>query len=78
MLKNFIKNNIILTTIILFLFIFMILISIKPSSIFNKDGSLKDFGLGYSNKTIIPLWLIVIIISILSYFALCYIFILNN
>lgn len=74
MFNEFVKNNIILTSIVIFLFVYAITISVKPQFIFNKDGSVKNFGLGYNNKTVIPLWLIVIIFSIIIYFILIYLF----
>ena len=74
MLKNFINNNKSLVSIILFLISFIIIILIKPSLIFDKYGKPREFGLGYKNKTIIPIWLLVILFSILSYLiVLCYI-----
>ena len=46
----------------------------KPNVIFDKNGKLREFGIGYKNKTIIPLWLAVIILAIVSYLTvLCYI-----
>jgi hypothetical protein len=44
----------------------------KPSHIYNTDGSLKEFGVGYNKKTFVPLWLVAIFIGILSYFAVLY------
>jgi hypothetical protein len=41
---------------------------------FDKNGKPREFGIGYKNKTILPLWLMVIILAILIYFGiLCYI-----
>lgn len=42
---------------------------IKPRFIYNDDGSLREFGLGYRKKTIVPLWLAVILLAILAYSA---------
>lgn len=67
-MKEFIQNNRILATLILFLSMFTITIIIKPPFMFNKDGSFKEFGLGYTNKSILPIWILVIIFSIISYF----------
>ena len=41
-------------------------------SVHNKNGSIKDFGLGYKNKTVLPIWLITIILAIISYFLVLY------
>ena len=41
---------------------------------FDKNGKPREFGIGYKNKTILPLWLMVIILAILTYFGiLCYV-----
>lgn len=66
------KNNVINLSILLFIFIFIIFIQIKPSFLYNKKGYLRTFGLGKSNCTIVPIWLFVILISILSYLIILY------
>jgi hypothetical protein len=74
MMKNIVKKNILLFTVILFLSLFSIFVYFKPNTVFDKDGSPLNFGLGYTKKTILPIWLIVIIISIISYlFILFYV-----
>ncbi len=44
----------------------------KPSFIYENDGSFRQFGLGYKKKTVIPIWLITIILAILSYVFILY------
>ncbi len=74
MLKYFITNNKSLVSIIIFLLFFITIILTKPSLIFDKNGKPREFGLGYKNKTIVPIWLAVLIFSIISYLCvLCYI-----
>lgn len=72
MLLNFVKNNIQLVSIIVFLLLFIILVITKPALIFDKNGVPRQFGLGYKNKTICPIWLIILIFGILSYFLVLY------
>jgi hypothetical protein len=72
MYKTFIKNNNLSVSIILFLLLFALFIYTKPSFLFNKNGLIRQFGLGKSNSTILPIWLLVIIISIVSYLAILY------
>ena len=72
MFKQFVKNNIILVSIVLFLSLFSVFVIMKPLFLFNKDGSIKQFGLGYSNKSVIPIWLLVIVLAIAAYFAVLY------
>jgi heme/copper-type cytochrome/quinol oxidase subunit 2 len=74
MLRQFVTININLVSIIVFLILFAIILLIKPSVMFDKNGNPREFGIGYKNKTILPLWLAVIILAIISYLAiLCYI-----
>ena len=71
-IRDIIKNNISATAISIYIILFFILLFIKPNFLFNKNGSLREFGLGKSKKTIIPVWLIAIILSISSYFFVLY------
>jgi hypothetical protein len=74
MYKTFIKNHVISTTIFLFILIYIIIIYTKPSFLFTNHGSIRHFGLGKRNSTIIPIWLITIILVIFIYMSvLCYI-----
>jgi hypothetical protein len=56
-------------SILLFIIVYLGIVSIKPNFIYNTDGSLRPFGLGYRKKTVTPLWLIVFILAIFSYHA---------
>lgn len=72
MYKNFIRKNNISATILLFLALFIVFIYFKPAFLFNKTGGLRHFGLGKTNSTIVPIWLLVILISIICYVAVLY------
>ena len=71
MYKSFIQKNTTLISIILFIIIFIFIQLLKPSFLYNNDGSIREFGIGYKNKTILPIWLLSIILGIL-----CYVFVL--
>lgn len=74
MSRIFARNNTLLVSIIIFLLVFTICIMLQPSFLYNRDGSLREFGVGYKNKTILPVWLLSIILGILSYvFVLGYV-----
>ncbi len=73
MLRQYIINNINLVSIVIFLLLFALIIFIKPTIIFDKNGRPREFGIGYKNKTILPLWLMVIILAIISYLFIVYI-----
>jgi hypothetical protein len=70
--RSFIRSNIISLSIILFLIIFTLIHTVKPNFIYNKNGTFRDFGLGYRNKTILPMWLIVVVTAILCYLCILY------
>ena len=59
-------------SIIFFLIFYCGIIYIKPSVIFYDDGNLRDFGVGYKNKTIFPLWIISIFLGIWCYLLVLY------
>ena len=69
---DFIKKNQTLISIILFLVIYFIIQIDHPLFIYNINGSLKQFGVGYEKKTVFPLWLLTIIIAILAYIFVKY------
>ena len=70
--KIFVRKNITSLSILLFIILFGLMVYIKPTCVFNKDGTMRQFGIGYRNKTVIPIWLIVIIMAYLSYLFLLY------
>jgi hypothetical protein len=39
----------------------------KPPWLFRPDGSIRPFGVGYRDKTILPLWLVAILLGIIVY-----------
>ena len=65
--RNYIRENVTTISIILFIVMFGLLVLLKPAFLYNKDGSIREFGIGYKNKTILPIWLVSIILGILSY-----------
>jgi uncharacterized membrane protein YozB (DUF420 family) len=72
MYKKFMKENITLLAIILFMCIYLFIQFNKPNFLFKKDGSIREFGIGYKNKTIFPVWLLSIVLAILCYLFLVY------
>jgi hypothetical protein len=39
----------------------------KPGFAYNELGGFRQFGVGYQNKTIFPVWVVAIILAIFSY-----------
>ena len=70
--RNFLRRNITLLYIILYLVLYCLIITSKPAFLYNSDGSLRNFGIGFRSKTVIPVWLLAIILAIISYFAILY------
>jgi hypothetical protein len=70
--KHYIRENITLVAIILFVIIFGFIQILKPTCFYNKNGSIREFGVGYKNKTILPIWLLSLILGILCYLAVIY------
>ena len=68
-----IRNNLAGSAILLYVIVFMLVQYMNPSFLYNEDGSLREFGIGYSSKTVLPIWLVAIILGILSYLAVYYI-----
>ena len=72
MYKTYIRENITLVAIILFVIIFGTIQMMKPACFYNRDGSIREFGIGYRNKTILPIWLLSLVLGILCYLAVLY------
>jgi hypothetical protein len=72
MLRTFTRNNITFVSVLLFIIVFGIVQVLRPAFLYNNDGSIREFGVGYKNKTIMPLWLFSIILGILSYLLVLY------
>lgn len=72
MSRTFIRNNITLVSIILFAIIFTVVQIMQPGFLYNRDGSVREFGVGYKNKTIMPVWLFSLLLGIMSYLVVMY------
>ena len=65
--------------ILIFVTLYLLINIIKPEFIFNsKQNCLRPFGIGYTNTTVLTLWLVSIVLAIFSYFLVIYIYHLNN
>ncbi len=72
MSRTFVRNNITAISILIFVIIFISVQMIKPKFLYNRDGSVREFGIGYKNKTIMPIWLFSLILGIMSYLVVLY------
>ena len=55
--------------ILIFLVLFGAIHAVKPALLYANDGSFRTFGVGYKQKTVVPIWLVAIFLAILSYIA---------
>ncbi len=67
MLQTLVRNNKTTTSIFLFLILYLVIVLLKPNFIYNNDGSLRNFGVGFRKSTVIPIWLLAIVLAVLSY-----------
>lgn len=72
MYKGYIRENITVAAVVLFIIIFGTIQMMKPTCFYNKDGSIREFGVGYKNKTILPIWLLSLVLGIICYLAVMY------
>lgn len=66
-LKLLVRKNRLQFAIVLFLIVFTFIHIQKPSLLYEDDGSFRKFGVGYRKKTVVPIWLISIVVALLSY-----------
>lgn len=71
-IRELILDNKLPIAVAIYLVCFFAIHFIKPSFIYNKDGSFREFGVGYRHKTVIPIWLVSIIVGIFSYLGVLY------
>ena len=72
-IKNIIRNNLAGSAIVLYIIVFMLVQYATPSFLYNEDVSLREFGIGYSSKTVLPIWIVAIVLGILSYLLVYYV-----
>ena len=70
--RKFIRINKLNIAVFIFLMLFTIVHITKPTFIYNNEGGFRQFGVGYKNKTVIPIWLVAIVLAILSYLSVLY------
>ena len=72
MYRGYIRENVTLVSVVMFIIIFGTIQTMKPACLYNRDGSIREFGIGYRNKTIFPIWLLSLCLGIL-----CYLFVMS-
>ena len=72
LVRPFQQNKILILSTMLFVTCFYYICFTQPKCFFKEDGSVRQFGIGYKKKTILPIWLAAIILAILSYFIITF------
>lgn len=68
--RTFIRKHLVSFATLLFVGLYVMIIKLKPGFLYNHDGTLRNFGVGYKNRTVIPVWLLAITLAILSYLGI--------
>lgn len=69
--RSYIRQNITSVSILIFTIIFIVIQFAEPNFLYNK-GKLRQFGIGTKQKTILPIWLLSMILAIFSYLFVLY------
>uniref|UniRef100_A0A6C0JU54 Uncharacterized protein n=1 Tax=viral metagenome TaxID=1070528 RepID=A0A6C0JU54_9ZZZZ len=72
MIYSTIKKNITQFAILIFIILYGGIVISNSPFIFNPDGTLKLFGIGFTTRSVLPAWLLSVIFAIISYFIIIY------
>jgi hypothetical protein len=73
-MQPYIRKHKVAVAVFLFLILFSAFHYLKPGFAYNDEGGFRPFGVGYKHKTVIPIWIVAIVLAIFSYLfvlALC-------
>ncbi len=65
--KKYIRINLVHLSVLLFIVLFGLIHYIKPEFLYTKEGGFRQFGIGYKQKTVVPIWLVAIFLAMLCY-----------
>ena len=63
-------NTRLLYAIVFFILLIALVFTSKPSLVFNKDGSIKPYGIG-EDKTMFSFGVFTVVLAILSFYFFC-------
>ena len=72
MLSELVSNNVSTVSVVLFLGLFAAINVMKPAFMYDKDGSIRQFGINSTKKTVLPVWLMSISLAIITYLGVSY------
>ena len=67
--RNYIRLHKANFAILLFLILFTTFHFMKPAFAYGPEGEFRPFGVGFQNKTVVPVWIVAIALAIFSYLA---------
>lgn len=70
--RNFSQTNVVIVSLILYGIIYGSVAFLQPSFLYKSDKSLRQFGVGYKNKTILPMWLFSFTLALFCYLVVLY------
>jgi hypothetical protein len=70
--KKILRTNRLTISVLFFLVMFAAIHYLKPALIYNDKGGFRQFGIGYKQKTVIPIWIASIVLAILCYLLVFY------
>lgn len=65
-----IKHHPVLAAITLYCLLVVLVLHTRPSFVFRNNGTLKEFGFGNKARTMMPFWLLSLVLAILSHFII--------
>jgi hypothetical protein len=65
--RSFIAQHKVNVAIIIFIILLLLFHYFKPGFAYNNEGGFRPFGVGFRNKTVIPVWVVAIILGVFSY-----------
>lgn len=67
--RGYVQSNIVRLSVCAFVVIYLFLISSRSSYLYDPDGALREFGIGRTGKTVVPAWLVAVLLAITIYFS---------
>lgn len=67
------RSNPLILALAMFMALYALFVYASPSFAFDRSKRARPFGIGIKNRTVTPVWLVVIVLSILCYLAVIYV-----
>ena len=67
------RSNPLILALAMFMVLYALFVYVSPSFAFDRSKRARPFGIGIKSRTVTPVWLVVIVLSILCYLFVIYI-----